>query len=89
MIPLQADVSTSSKECGRPQSTKERRYTALGDEAGQATQSKQQAVREGEAEVVHVRSTIDVRYTLFGNRPSLQPHRSETSCNCTLSGVVL
>ena len=87
MISLQTNVSTGSKEGSRANSTKERGHTAFGDKADQATESKQQAVREGETEIVHPLQALNVSTALFryvhANLPAAGT-RSETTSSCLL-----
>lgn len=79
MVSLQTNVSTRSKECSRANTTKERGHTAFRDKADQATESKQQAVREGKTEVVHVLTALRVCTALF-----YMVHGKVSSCKDTL-----
>ena len=89
MISLQTDVSTGSKECSGSNSTKERGHTAFGDKADQATESKQQAVREGKAEVIHPLKALSVCTALFRYvQGAAASTRSETTAQCSNGSVL-
>ena len=83
MVSLQTNVSTRSKECSRANTTKERGHTAFRDKADQATESKQQAVREGKTEVVHVLTALRVCTALFYMVHGKVGTRSETTLSCS------